>query len=398
MIKPEAVRDYIARYRHKASLLAVIHSRLANKNSNWDLGHTFAVVVFTGLITFLGFIGTDRILDALGTTGLTISTNETAPVPTKTPTKELINLPSNQVTPPLMNKQTFDFWFNLCVLMLFVASLLNLIFRWKERYNAHFSGVVKLRQFIGWLDELALLESSSIDAGKLKHIRHKYESIVELLPPNSDRDYMRARKDMREKATTNMSQEINQNHNTLDDEQLVIKIVRNSPATMEVLRVASRHSTALWLGGGSVRTLTWNYLTGRSEEIHDYDIVYFDQRNLDEETDKRIESELKAQLPRSLKISVKNQARMHTVNGEPKRNSLEEAIKNWPEKATATAIRFDDRDGSIMLIAPYGLEDILNLIVQPTPYHDKNPAAFNRRLTEKNWKKNWPEIEVRKPL
>jgi len=396
LIKPEAIRDYIARYRHKASLLAVIHSRLANKNNNWDLGHTCAIVVLTGLITFLGFIGTDRILDALGTAGSSVHADATAS------SVASASVLSPQVTNriavhPLARKATFDFWFNLGVLLLFVASLLNLIFRWKERYTTHFSGVVKLRQFIGWLDELALLETSSIDAGKLKHIRHQYESIVELLPPNSDRDYIRAKDSMKATSTAASPQWNIQNHNTLDDEQLVIKIVRNSPATMEVLRVSSRHYAALWLGGGSVRTLAWNYLTGRSEEVHDYDVVYFEPRDLDEATDRRIEAELKAQLPRSIKISVKNQARMHTVNGEPKRSSLEDAIANWPEKATATAIRLDDSDGNILMIAPYGFEDVLNLVVQPTPYHTKNPAAFCRRLVEKDWKKNWPELEVRNP-
>lgn len=350
-------------------------------------------MLLTGLITFLGFIGTDRILDALSTTGLGVSAAPTAVASSVASANAVPPPVANPTTiNPLARKSTFDFFFNLSVLLLFVASLLNLIFRWKERYTAHFSGVVKLRQFIGWLDELALLQSSSIDAGKLKHIRHKYESIVELLPPNSDEDYLKAKKNM--KAAPHGNTEI---HRTLDDEQLVIKIVRNSPATMEVLRVVCRHSAALWLGGGSVRTLAWNYLTGRSQEVHDYDIVYFDPRDLDEATDRRIEAELKVQLPRTLKISVKNQARMHTVNGEPQRSSLEDAIANWPETATATAVRIDGSNGSILTIAPYGFEDILNLVVRPTPYHTNFPAAFDRRLVEKNWRTNWPELEVLNP-
>ncbi|OAD84536.1 hypothetical protein ATN89_08865 [Comamonas thiooxydans] len=237
-----------------------------------------------------------------------------------------------------------------------------------------------------------MLQSSSIDAGKLKHIRHKYESIVELLPPNSDKDYAKAKESM--KAAPLGNTEIQK---TLDDEQLVIKIIRSSPVTMEVLRVVSSHSATLWLGGGSVRTLAWNYLTGRSQEVHDYDIVYFEPRSLDEATDRKIEAELKTKLPRTLKISVKNQARMHTVNGEPQRYSLEDAIANWPETATATAVRIDSSNGKILTIAPYGFEDILNLVVRPTPYHISFPAAFKRRLVEKAWGTNWPELEVVDP-
>lgn len=298
---------------------------------------------------------------------------------------------------PLARKAAFDFWFNLSVLLLFVASLLNLIFRWKERYTAHFAGVVRLRQFIGWLDEMALLDSCTVDPGKLKHIRHRYESIVEALPPNSDGDYIRAKKSMKTTSTSASQKGGLPNCSALNDEEFVIKIVRQSPAIMEVLRVISRYSSALWLGGGSVRTLTWNYLTGRSEQVHDYDIVYFDLNDTDEATDRRIEAELKAQLPRSLNVSVKNQARMHSVNGEPQRSSIEDAIANWPETATATALRIEKDSGDIRVIAPYGFDDVINLIVQPTPYHETNPLAFNRRLAEKKWKESWPELEIRRP-
>jgi len=391
LIQAEAMRDYIARYRHKASLLARIHSRLANKNSYWDLGHTCAIVLLTGLITFLGFIGTDRILDAIGTE----ASIPHAPIAASTASSGLVTtaVPPAEFS-PLARKVKFDFWFNIGVLLLFVASLLNLIFRWKERYTAHFNGVVKLRQFIGWLDEMTLLGMSSLDTGKLKHIRHQYESIVELLPPNSDRDYARAKRHTIQAPAPSSTLDGSLHQEKLDDEQFILKLVRSSPATMEVLRAAALMSPSLWLGGGSVRTLAWNYLTGRAEDVHDYDVVYFDDQKLDEAQEKTIEAKLRAQLPRTIKISVKNQARMHMVNGEPKRFSLEEAIANWPERATSTAMRLDSQE-RLLVIAPYGYEDVLDLVVRPTPYHSINPTAFNRRLSQKNWKKHWPELDVK---
>jgi uncharacterized protein len=393
LIQVEALRDYIARYRHKASLLARIHSRLANKNSYWDLGHTCAIVLLTGLITFLGFIGTDRILEAIGTA--TPAAHVAAPASAASAELTASARISSEIS-PLARKAKFDFWFNVGVLLLFVASLLNLIFRWKERYTAHFGGVVKLRQFIGWLDEMSLLGTASIDAGKLKHIRHQYESIVELLPPNSDRDYARAKRGMTESPAPTSTSKSSLPQEKLDDEQFILKLVRGSPATMEVLQVAARISPALWLGGGSVRTLAWNYLTGRAEDVHDYDLVYFDDQNLDAAQEKDIEAKVRAQLPRAIKISVKNQARMHAVNGEPKRSSLEDAVANWPERATATALRLDGEE-RLLVIAPYGYEDVLDLVVQPTPYHLINSAAFKRRLAQKDWKKHWPELDVKVP-
>lgn len=294
-------------------------------------------------------------------------------------------------------KATFDFWFNVSVLLLFVASLLNLIFRWKERYNAHFGGVVKLRQFIGWLDEMTLLGNSLIHADRLKQIRHRYESIVDLLPPNSDGDYVRAKQRIAKHIETiSHAKNAVRFPEAFDDQNLVLKLVLGSPATMELLRAAAAVSPKLWLGGGSVRTLAWNYLTGRAEAVHDYDVVYFDDQHLDVEHEKKIEAELRSKLPVAIKISVKNQARMHAVNGEPQRSSLEDAIANWPERATATALRLDC-DGRLHVLAPYGYEDVLNLIVRPTPFHTKNPAAYLRRLAKKAWKEHWPELEIVEP-
>lgn len=397
MIQPDVIRDYIARYRHKASVLARIHSRLANWNSKCDLVHTCAIVVLTGLITFLGFIGTDRILDALTTSGPVAQPNPPASAASGSVISQdsALSAPRTEVN-PLARKATFDFWFNVGVLLLFVASLLNLIFRWKDRYTAHFGGVVKLRQFIGWLDEISVLDSHPIDAGKLKHIRHKYESIVELLPPNSDRDYKRAKEEAAQRPTAPASSASASASVQLDDEQFVYKLVRNSPATMEVLKAAAEISPTLWLGGGSVRTLAWNYLTGRTEDVHDYDVVYFDSSNLTEAEEKRLEAEFRMRLPRPIRISVKNQARMHLVNGEPERASLEDAIANWPERATAHAVRLGP-DNRFVAITPYGYGDVLDLIVQPTPYHAKSPAAFTRRLASKQWTKHWPELEIRVP-
>lgn len=393
MIQVGALRDYIARYRHKAALLASIHSRLAKKNNILDLGHTCAIVLLTGLITFLGFMGTDRILDVIGPIAITPHPDTPASAALDTVASPVV---IGKEVSHVARKAKFDFWFNVSVLLLFVSSLLNLIFRWKERYTAHFDGVVKLRQFVGWLDEMSLLGTTSIDVGKLKQIRHRYESIVEHLPPNSDRDYEHVKRVMTKNHTPNSSPACSLPPESLNDEQFIRKLVHGSPATMEVLRAAALISPDLWLGGGSVRTLAWNYLTGRAEDVHDYDVVYFDDQILNEEQEKYIEAKLKTQLPRTLKISVKNQARMHTVNGEPRRSSLEDAIANWPERATATALRLDGK-GSMQIMAPYGYGDVLDLIVQPTPYHISNPAAYKRRVAQKDWKKHWPELDVRIP-
>ncbi len=390
----ELIEIYIARYRHKASVLARIHSRLANSNNRWDLIHTCVIVFLTGLMTFLGFMGTDRILEALADEKPAVQLN----APSLSSTSAQVSAATGATTQKSeagwpIRKALFEIIFNLGVLLLFIASLFNLIFRWKDRYTAHFSGVVKLRQFIGWLDELKLLTQGTIDQGKLKYIRHRYDAIVELLPPNSDKDYERSKHGISSSKGGLSVSGRDSDYFPLHEQEFILRLVSDSPATMQVLKVAAAISSDLWLGGGSVRTLTWNYLTGRQEGIHDYDVVYFDSNNLEEAEEKRLEAELKKKLPRSLNISVKNQARMHKVNREPRRDSLEDAIYNWPERATAHALRLN-KQGKFVVIAPHGYDDVLDLIVRPTPYHKEHPAAFKRRIAQKQWKKHWPELVV----
>jgi hypothetical protein len=145
--------------------------------------------------------------------------------------------------------------------------------------------------------------------------------------------------------------------------------------------------------GGSIRNHIWDKLTGRTTAQDDFDIVYFDHENQDPSNDGALETAIKAALPSVLKISVKNQARMHLTNGEAQTNSFEEAISQWPETATAIAIRVDN-SGKFEIFAPYGFSDLLNMVVRPTPYHQLNPRSYDARKLTKKWKDSWPELTI----
>lgn len=402
------LRSYVARFRNKASVLTRIHSALANRNKAFDTAHTVSIVALTALITFLGFIGTDRILEAVGSSRVALAADaSTASAQSQNPNASaalvassprsgasaVTDSPPAALSAPTFRKATFDFFFNLSVLLLFVASLLNLIFRWKERYTSHFQGVVKLKQYIGWLDELALLGLDALDLDRIRAIRNRYQAIVELLPPNSDRDYRRAKERMKNEKAAKVAEPQSQSLRR-GDCALLVSFVERSPEIMEVLRVISAMPGNLWLGGGSARNLAWDRLTKRTTPGHDFDVVYFDASALVEQREKEIEEDIRAKLPRTFTVSVKNQARMHQVTGEPERVSLEDSIANWPETATACALRIN-ANGQLEILAPYGCGDILNMILRPTPYHAANRVAFERRLKQKAWQEHWPELELR---
>lgn len=46
----------------------------------------------------------------------------------------------------------------------------------------------------------------------------------------------------------------------------------------------------------------------------------------------------------------------------------------------------------IEILAPYGLNDLFNLIVKPTPNFDL--IVFQKRVNEKEWKKQWKNLKL----
>lgn len=90
---------------------------------------------------------------------------------------------------------------------------------------------------------------------------------------------------------------------------------------------------------------------------------------------------------------MKNQARMHTRNGDAPYVSAVEAMRYWPETATAVAARRYGLDGC-EIGAPFGLDDLLNLILRPTPrFSSEKRSIYEGRLQTKGWTASWPMLQ-----
>ena len=74
---------------------------------------------------------------------------------------------------------------------------------------------------------------------------------------------------------------------------------------------------------------------------------------------------------------MKNQARMHLKNGDPPYTGTIDAMRNCPETATAIAAR--SNGALVELAAPYGVDDLLNMIVRPTPPFLKKMKQYQNR-------------------
>lgn len=146
-----------------------------------------------------------------------------------------------------------------------------------------------------------------------------------------------------------------------------------------------------WVGAGFIRNKVWDILhEKRTIKLNDIDVVFFDETNISEKLEKEIEQKL-TEIDPKIKWSVKNQARMHFRNNHLKYINTENAISYWPETATAIAVRLNLND-KIEILAPYGLNDLFNLIVKPTPNFDL--IVFQKRVNEKQWKKQWKNLKL----
>lgn len=174
------------------------------------------------------------------------------------------------------------------------------------------------------------------------------------------------------------------------------KLIESNDAMMAVLRaVRSLDLPDWWIGAGFVRNKVWDVLSGQQRTPSgDIDVVYFDSSDLSEEREQELQERLEELCPTG-KWSVTNQARMHVVNGDEPYSSSLDAIAHWPEIATAVAITLDDAQ-RVVFRAPCGAEDLLNMVIRPTPTFENKPEEYRKRLTEKKWTEKWPNVRVQK--
>ncbi|HEY8108564.1 MAG TPA: nucleotidyltransferase family protein, partial [Patescibacteria group bacterium] len=145
------------------------------------------------------------------------------------------------------------------------------------------------------------------------------------------------------------------------------------------------------IGAGFVRNPVWDHLHGREPVLDtDVDLVYFDRGAADKEAEKRHEAKLKGDFQADW--SVKNQARMHLKHGDDPYENTEDALAHWVETATCIGVRLD-RSGDLILVAPHGIDDLVNLVVRPGPLHSK-PEQVVERIREKHWLERWPKLRL----
>ncbi len=83
---------------------------------------------------------------------------------------------------------------------------------------------------------------------------------------------------------------------------------------------------------------------------------------------------------------------MHLVHKDKSYKNSQEGLSNWVETATCIGVKI--QKGKIVLTTPRGIEDLVNLIVRPTPKFKKDLKTFNERIKSKKWFKKWPKLRI----
>jgi hypothetical protein len=123
----------------------------------------------------------------------------------------------------------------------------------------------------------------------------------------------------------------------IKNEKDIIQLIKEDEWMMDILRaVKSLNLPDWWVCAGFVRSKIWDTLHGFKERtpIPDIDVIYFDDTNMEELQEKKLEIKLRNILP-NIPWSVKNEARMHVVNNMPPYSSSVDAISKFPETATS---------------------------------------------------------------
>lgn len=174
------------------------------------------------------------------------------------------------------------------------------------------------------------------------------------------------------------------------------KLIASDPRRLRILQlVRDLDLPDCWVAAGFVRSAVWDHLHQRSDAPlpGDIDVIWFDRGQTAPARDDELETMLRHR-DAQLQWSVKNQARMHQRNGDAPYLSATDAMRYWPETATAVAVRLDEQD-RLEVAAPLGLEDLFELVVRPAGrFRGEKQPIYQERLRSKNWLATWPKLKV----
>lgn len=180
----------------------------------------------------------------------------------------------------------------------------------------------------------------------------------------------------------------------MQSSQDIVAFLKGQQLIMSLLQaVEALDIDDCWVGAGLIRNAVWDHLHGLPIGLvagSDVDVIYCDHANPRLDRDLAIEQQLACRFPR-IPWSVHNQARMHERNDDAPYLNSEDAIRCWPETATAIAARLSSQ--GLEIIAPHGVADLVGMIVRPSPAFRRKMEIYESRIASKEWARRWPRLK-----
>lgn len=183
-------------------------------------------------------------------------------------------------------------------------------------------------------------------------------------------------------------------------ESRLVKLVTSSSVLMRALRAARTLNLPDWLiGAGVLRDRVWDHLHASSPHApsRDVDLAFFDPTRIGRLHEVRIQMAITKHAP-NISWDVTNQAGVHLwyphVFGtavDPLSSSAD-AVATWPETATAVAVRLLP-DNRIQVVAPYGLNDLFNLVCRHNPRR-ATAEQYRHRIDRLQIARRWPQVQI----
>ena len=186
----------------------------------------------------------------------------------------------------------------------------------------------------------------------------------------------------------------NLNEQLKDLEEILFK---NKTLKEILTRLEKSNLKKYYVGAGAINQTVFNYLHNFKIDanIKDYDIIYYDEDLSYEKEDLVIKYIKELLKDIDVDVDIKNEARVHlwynkkyNDNRKPY-TSLEDAVSRWGTTITCIGVRLED--GNLIVDAPYGLNDLFNMIIRPVKI-DFKEKDYNKKVEK--WKKNWPKLTI----
>lgn len=181
-----------------------------------------------------------------------------------------------------------------------------------------------------------------------------------------------------------------------DRADALCRLVRGDGHTMHLLLTVASLGLDNWcIAAGTVRNLVWDHLHGYAQRTRpsDVDVLIFDATRTNPAYERDLESQLAAAEPGAV-WEVVNQATVHRYTGDaaPYR-SIAEALSRWVDPMTAVGVCLE-RDGRLSVVAPFGLDDLFDMVVRPHLAAPRAAQIYAERVAAKDWTARWPLVRV----